>query len=250
MSNKTPATKSNSQALQPTSFTEINRIHRHALAKVKKGSLILTSSTSGEGVSTLAHTMAVRNADNGERTLLVDLNMRNASLSATFGAERLEWNLKERDLETSLLDLCVEVEGVNNLFFLAAPRDDDSVQFLRDAERARKFLANLEKEFDHIIVDTTPVQAYNRYNVDPVLLSAAASKCILVYLAGDTSKYKASKSIEQLQSAGAEVEGMIVNDYKNPNLQEELFNLAERIGKLSPSLENWLKRGIRNSKIF
>ncbi len=62
--------KQTSKALQPTSFTEINRIHRHALAKAKKGSLILTSSSAGEGVTTLAHTMAVRNADNGDVALL------------------------------------------------------------------------------------------------------------------------------------------------------------------------------------
>lgn len=242
--------KQTSKALQPTSFTEINRIHRHALDKAKKGSLILTSSSAGEGVTTLAHTMAVRNADNGERTLLVDLNMRDSALSELFGAERNEWKLAERDMETSLLDLCVQVEGVNNLFLLSAPRDDDSVQFLRDAERARKFLENLEKEFDHVVVDTTPVQAFNRYNVDPVLLSTAATKCILVYLAGETSKYKAQKSLEQLKGAGAEVEGMIINDFRNPNLQEELFNLAERLGRVSPSLEGWLKKGIRSSKIF
>jgi len=186
--------------LQPTSFTEINRIHRQALS-ARRGSLVITSALGGEGVSTFAHIMALRSADNGQRTLLVDLNLRNASLSDAFNAERKIWGLTGRELNEPLSDLIKPVKGVANLSFMAAPRDDESVQYLRDVQRAKYFLTNLEHQFDQVVIDTTPVGALNRQNIDPVLLGAAATRAVVVFMAGLTPRDKIKRCARQLEEA-------------------------------------------------
>lgn len=232
--------------LQPTSFTEINRIHRQALS-ARRGSMVVTSASSGEGVSTFAHIMALRSADNGQRTLLIDLNLRNASLSEAFNAERKIWDLPNRELNQPLNDLVMKVEGVDNLSFMAAPRDDDSVQHLRDVNRAQQFFAALENQFDQIVVDTTPVGALNRQNIDPVLLSAAATRAVVVMMAGVTPRENIKRCIRQLEEAGATIEGLLVNDYRNPSLQEELLAFADKLKRLSPPVGDWLRGKIQKA---
>ena len=235
--NDTPA---KTTQLQPTSFTEINRIHRQALS-ARRGSMVVTSASSGEGVSTFAHIMALRSADNGQRTLLVDLNLRNAALSDAFNAERKIWDLPNRELNQPLNDLISRVEGVDNLSFMAAPRDDDSVQHLRDVNRAQQFFSALENQYDQIVVDTTPVGALNRQNIDPVLLSAAASRAVVVMMAGVTPRENIKRCIRQLEEAGATIEGLLINDYRNPSLQEELLAFADKLKRLSPKTGDWLR---------
>ncbi|MBI1363392.1 MAG: hypothetical protein GC134_05355 [Proteobacteria bacterium] len=233
--------------IQPTAFTEINRIHRQALS-AKRGSLVVTAATSGEGTSTFAHIMALRSADNGQKTLLVDLNMRDTHLSTSFNAERFAWRLSERQINEPLLDLVTEVTDVPNLFFMSAPRDDMSVQYLRDVTRANYFLTNLERHFDHIVIDTTPINAYNRYNVDPVLMAAAATRTVLVMLAGSTPREKVKKAREMLEDAGATIEGLLINDFKNPSLRDEMLKFAGSLERMSPDFAVWLKKKIMDAE--
>jgi len=233
--------------IQPTAFTEINRIHRQALS-AKRGSLVVTAASSGEGTSTFAHIMALRSADNGQKTLLVDLNMRDTNLTNSFAADRHAWRLPERQINEPLLDLVSPVEGVDSLHFMSAPRDDMSVQYLRDVTRANFFLTNLERHFDHIVIDTTPINAYNRYNVDPVLMAAAATRTVLVMMAASTPREKVKKAREMLEDAGATIEGILVNDYKNPSLREEMLRFASTIDRISPDSASWLKKKIMDAE--
>ncbi len=248
MAKKTSKTTKSTQ-LQPTSFTEINRIHRQALS-ARHGSLVITSALGGEGVSTFAHIMALRSADNGQRTLLIDLNLRNANLSDSFHAERKIWGLADRKQGSSLADLIQPAASVPNLSFMAAPRDDESVQFLRDVQRAKLFLSNLESQFDQIIIDTTPVGALNRQNIDPVLLSAAASRAVVVFMAGVTPQDKIKRCIRLLEEAGTAIEGLLVNDYRNPSLQEELLKFADGIKRINPAFADWMRQKIQKSSFL
>lgn len=238
-----------SRALQLSSFTEINRMHRQALS-AKRGTLVVTGATSGEGSSTFAHIMALRSADNGQRTLLIDLNMRNAGLSQAFAAERKNWRLSEREVNQPLSDLVEPIADVPNLYFMAAPRDDNSVQFLRDVQRASYFFATLEKDFDHIVVDTTPTSAVNRLNADPVMLAAAATRTVLVMMAGVTPADRIKTAARQLEDGGATLEGVLVNDYRNPSVKDDLLRFAESFQGMSPDFSAWLRSKILSSKLF
>lgn len=246
---KVTASNIGSRALQLSSFTEINRMHRQALS-AKRGTLVVTAATSGEGSSTFAHIMALRSADNGQRTLLIDLNMRNAGLSQAFATERKNWRLSEREVNQPLTDLVQPIDGVTNLFFMAAPRDDDSVQFLRDVQRASYFFATLEKDFDHIVVDTTPTSAVNRLNADPVMLAAAATRTVLVMMAGVTPADRIKAAARQLEDSGATLEGVLVNDYRNPSIKDDMLRFAESFQGISPDFAAWLRSKILSSKLF
>jgi protein-tyrosine kinase len=235
--------------LQPASFTEISRIHRRTLSS-KRGSLVVTSARAGEGTSTFAHVMALRSAENGQKTLLIDLNLRDSALSSALNAERRAWRLEERQINEPLLDLVDQIPSTPNLYFMAAPRDENTVHYLRDVGRANYFLTNLERHFDHIVVDTTPVSAVNRQNVDPVLLAAAATRTVLVMMAGITSRERVKQAVTMLEDAGATLEGVLVNDHRNPSLRDELMSMTSLVRLVSPSFADWLRKKILDSEFL
>lgn len=226
--------------IQPTSFTEVSRIHRGALANLK-GSMVITSSSNGEGATLLSHLMAQRSAEAGRKTLLIDLNMRNTELSNELSPDRTAWNLGGRNFAEGFGDLIYPVPGDDKLFFMPAPLDSASVQFLKDMQHASAFFEALEKQFDHVVVDTTPVGSLNRYNIDPIALSAAARRSVFVMMANRTPKDKIHKSIKHLRESGANVEGIVVNDYENPSLRGQLNAFADLFKPLSPSFTQWVR---------
>lgn len=254
---RTPATTKSKQVAtgtavalpQPTSFAEITRAHRTALSTLK-GSFVLTASRGSEGVSLIAHLMASKSAQNGQRTLLIDLNMRDSILSQNLNLERQAWNLPQREVGDLMNDLIVPVEGLENLYAMAAPLDEDSLNFLHNIPQTQAFFAGLEKQFHQVIVDTTPVGALNRGNVDPVLLAAAARRTLLVMMAGKTPKDRIRRALSQLEEAGAQVTGILVNDLHNPDLKKELLNFVGGIKKVAPGLHSWLAHKIRNSELI
>ena len=109
------------------------------------------------------------------------------------------------------------------------------------SQNAKDFFKALEGEFDQIVVDTTAVSLTNRYNVDPVILGSASSRTVLVMMAGRTQKDRLSKTIKQLREAGANIEGVVVNDVHNPTLKERLFKLVDFFNPVAPGFSVWMR---------
>lgn len=235
-----------SHQLQATSYTEVARLQTSALGT--KGSIVLTSTALGEGCSLVAQLLAQRHAESGKKTLLVDLNLKKPDISETLTKDRLNWNLTDRPKDDKLTDLFIQVEGVSHLYVLPAPLDNTSIQFLNDRTRAEHFMRVLEEQFDYVVVDTSPLEATNRYNADPVILATAAKRCALVLLAKTTAKAKAQRSVRLLREAGARIEGVVVNDKNNPSTKEELLSGIKMLSKIAPGLADWLRYKINHLK--
>jgi Mrp family chromosome partitioning ATPase len=236
--------KSKKTNLPATSFTEVNRLHHRAVLDSKKQVVVMTSSTGGEGVTTLAHIMATRAADAGTKTLLVDLNLKNTGLTTLLGMKSCTWDIAHRGQHDPLVNAARAVEGVPHLHLLPAPDDLESVTYLRDGKRAREVFNDLLQHYDYVLVDTTPIDAMNRQNADAVLLAAAADDTILVLLAGRTPSRLVQKAVQQLQAAGARLSGVLVNDLHNPPLQISLMRLIDRLAWLNDDFRRWLRQKV------
>ncbi len=235
-------------SLHPASYTEVARLQQSLLGR-GKGTLVVNSSLQGEGSTLVSYLLALKNASAGKKTLFIDLNMRNNFLTTELHLPQQPWNLPKRQKDHSVKDLLITAETQPNLFLLPSPPDSISVNWLNEAKNIRIFLSDLETRFDHIIIDTTPVTAANRQNVDPVLLAAAAWKSVLVVLTGQTNRSKVTLTAAQLQHAGANVVGVIANDAQNPTNKEVLLHLASIFKKISPGFFDWFKYQILNANI-
>jgi Mrp family chromosome partitioning ATPase len=221
----------------PTDFAEIARLHRAALGG-ERGTLVVTCTQPGEGTSTLAYLLARRSAEEGKKTLLIDLNLRHPWLTKTAGAAPHSWNLPALDKLEEVLEHTVPLAP--HLDLLTAPADPASIRWLCETTQIRFFFDAL-KNYDHVVVDTTPLTIANRRNVDPALLASAADRTLFVLLSGVTPAPKVKKALQDLETSGAHLVGIAVNDRASPTARDSILTLARRLHKIAPGLGEWLE---------
>ena len=138
--------------------------------------LPLVSLRAGDGRSTLAAELAQRFAAMGERTLLIDADLRSPSLHARFGLPNrrgLADLLDGRDVQ---LTACRE-----NLVLLAAGAVREDPLELLSRERLRHFLAAAARPFRVVLVDTPAAER----GPDLEMFAALASGALLVVRPGE-----------------------------------------------------------------
>ena len=226
----------------PIDYTEITRLQQ-ILMGGKSGSLAITATQTGEGNSLLSYLLASRSAQDGKRILLIDLNLKNQTLTQRIGQKAQVWNLPNLTDLSHISELAIQT--IPNLFILPAPSDSTSVKWLGETTNMEFLLSTLKSKYDWIIIDTTPLTVKNRNNVDPMLVAAVANHTMVTFLAGETSKTKFSLAMRDLLATGANVSGVAVNDHKNPAVKDTLMALANTVKPLLPGLSSWLMHRAR-----
>lgn len=169
--------------------------------------MLVTSSTSGEGKSTTTANLAVVFADSGMKTLLIDADMRKPTVALTFklpNTHGLSHLLSNR--ENKVEDF-IQSSGVENLDIMTSgplPRKPADMLSLR---RMTRYLDEMKKKYDLIIFDTPPLTSVT----DAQVLSSLVDGVVLVAREEVTKKQALIKSKELLELANANVLGVVYN---------------------------------------
>jgi polysaccharide biosynthesis transport protein len=171
--------------------------------------ILITSSVQSEGKTTTCLNCATVLAQQGNRVLLVDADLRaaharaNIDLSATGRpTKKLNEAPYFADGQTIVQHACVP-----NLFMLhAGPAMEDSWGLLDTAIMKQK-ISEWRKIYSHIIIDTPPVLAYS----DAIALAPLADSVVLVVFAGQTPRPAFLRAHNLLRRVNAEVSGIVVN---------------------------------------
>ena len=75
------------------------------------------------------------------------------------------------------------------------------------SEKFKEFLSTLRKDFDYIIMDSSPLMG----SVDAKAISKEADGCVLVVKYGETERKTAIKAKEILNKANANIIGVFIN---------------------------------------
>lgn len=169
--------------------------------------LVVTSTSPGEGKSTVAANLAVTFAQQGGRVLLVDCDLRRPRLDKMFPVPR-EPGLTNVLLEQSTLEEAVHVTMVDNLHLLTAGLLPPNPYELLGGERMKRLFAVLSNHYDMLVVDTPPLMAAS----DAAVLGAMADGVLMVVRAGSTDRGAAQHATQQLATVGARVVGAVLND--------------------------------------
>lgn len=120
----------------------------------------ITSATSGDGKTLTAINLAATLALKGDlRVLIVDADMRRASIAEAMGIDARPGLGQVLRGECSLRDAIVQVEQIPSLYVLPTLREASNSAELLDSVRCREVFAELLEQFSYVIVDTTPVAA-------------------------------------------------------------------------------------------
>jgi len=178
--------------------------------------VVVTSAERGEGkTTTTAGLAAVAARQSGKRVLAVDLDWHFPSLHTYFGLEPVDAG--SLGAGKSPLEM-VRPSGQERLDVLPAIRLPAASG---DTEREENALAleivrQARSAYDFVFLDTTSLFPTNRRMMDPVAISKAADGVALVVLANVTPRQEVKRAKMMLETAGAKVVGVIVNQWKNP----------------------------------
>ena len=160
------------------------------------------------------------------------------SITKQLGLVPIDWQLSQPKFLGKIDQQAKKVS--QNLYVLAAPADDDTIRWLGEVTHSRKLFDVLKDSYDHIIVDITPLNITNRHNADPVLLASAADRTIFIVQAGTTPRQRVQQAVQDLQTAGSHLTGIIINDKTNPSVKEITLRFAHKLESVMPGLSNWL----------
>lgn len=137
--------------------------------------LAVVSPRSGDGCSTLAANLALVFAQLGERTLLIDTNMRNPAQYALFGLEGHEGLAEVLNGRVALEDALHRIPQFENLYVLPAGSPPPNPQELLSRLTFTELLEELSARFDCMLLDTPPLLDF----ADAQIVAARAGACLL-----------------------------------------------------------------------
>lgn len=169
-------------------------------------SIVLTSSVPNEGKSTVAYNLAQAIASSGKRTLIVECDMRRRSLADMVGARARHgiYAVLSGQVE---LDEALVATSHRNLFFLDSEPHIPNPADILSSQRFRKLVAQMESNFDYVVIDTPPVGTF----VDAAIIATLADATALVVRERFVKRAELQNAYDQLKKADANVIGVIMN---------------------------------------
>ena len=168
--------------------------------------LLVTSPAPGEGKSWMAANLAISLAQMGQRTLLVDLDLRQPHLHDLFGQEPAP-GLSNRLAAGAADTEIVRPTAVPGLSLaVAGPAPPNALELIGSGAFTR-FLASCRKRFDWIVVDTVPVLPV----ADALVAARAVGAVLFVVGAGSTPRKVAADALERLAQSNTNVVGCVLN---------------------------------------
>jgi capsular exopolysaccharide synthesis family protein len=176
---------------------------------VKRPRLIMfTSPMPQEGKTTTCVNMAIVLAQRGGKVLLIDADLRRPGIHRAFGCPNsIGLSSVLAGLE-SFEKVIQNYEPLSNLSIVPTGPTPPHPSELLGSERMQELLAQLSRLYDHIILDSPPVNLVT----DPAVLSQYMDGVFLVVRSGKTTKNALRHARDQLSQIKAPLIGLVVND--------------------------------------
>lgn len=169
-------------------------------------SIVLTSSVPNEGKSTVAYHLAQAMASGGNRTLIVECDMRRRSLADMMGVRARYGIYAVLSGQVELADAVVATQHANLSFLDCEPHIPNPADLLA-SKRFLNLMDTLAAEYDYIVFDTPPIGTF----VDAAVIASIADATALVVRERFAKRADAASAYEQLKKADANVIGVVMN---------------------------------------
>jgi capsular exopolysaccharide synthesis family protein len=201
------------QHLPKSQMSEAFRALRTALLLSQAGHppqvILVTSALPREGKTTAAANLAVTLAQLGDRTLLIDADLRKPGVGRLLNLNGSKYaGLSSYLAGVSSLDLVtVQHPAIPNLSAIPTGPLPPNPADLLSSHRLADAITELRTKFKFIVIDTPPVMAAT----DAVILSVKADGVVLVVRSGETPKEAFNRTRELLMSVKCRLLGVVLN---------------------------------------
>ncbi|MCA9995149.1 MAG: polysaccharide biosynthesis tyrosine autokinase [Anaerolineales bacterium] len=173
-------------------------------------SVLVTSSSPGEGKSTTTANLGVVMAQMGKKVLIVDADLRRPTQHKLFAIGN------NRGLTTAILDsesplsFHLQPTSINGLTLLTSGPIPPNPAELLNSHRMAQLIEDLQNEADILIFDTPPALTV----ADAAILAPQVGGCLLVANMGETKRETFYQAAERLHKSGATLFGAVINRLK------------------------------------
>lgn len=184
--------------------------------------LLVTSSIPGEGKSFISSNLAAAFAQTGERTIIVDCDLRLGRVHKIFNMSN------ENGLSNMLINAKIDYSkyvkktDIPNLYIISRGIVPPNPSELLNSVNTKKIIKELRENFDRIIFDGVPVNGLP----DSLVMANLVDRVILVTAVGYTSIDELNESKKALEKIDAKIAGVVVNK-TNPTKRGRYSNYYE-----------------------
>lgn len=169
--------------------------------------MLVTSSSPGEGKSMTTANLAVVYAQQGKKVLMIDADLRKPTVHYTFRLDNLR-GLSNILVNEARLEETANSTGIDNLDVISSGPIPPNPSELLGSKRMKSLIEEASNLYDIVIFDTPPVLAVT----DAQILANVVDGSILVIRSGQTEYELAIKAKEALEPAHAKLLGTVLND--------------------------------------
>ncbi len=202
------------------SFRALRAMVQLKLEDKLRGAFLITSVSPEEGKSLIAANLAIVLAQAGNKTLLVDADMRRPSQHKYFDLSNDEGladmliknNLNGNNMDFgTLLDRTSKSSEQKDLEILVTGKEKSNHHHLLGLETLGEMLPAAAARYNYVIIDSPPLLAA----ADALVLSSVVDGVILIVCAGKTRRKELQSAVKQLHEVEANVIGVVLNRMKN-----------------------------------
>ena len=167
---------------------------------------VITSPGSSEGKSLTTINLGISFAQGGQRTLVLDCDLRRPVQHRFFGLERKPGLSDHFFGEVELADI-IQQTPVDNLSIITAGTSPPNPAEMVASRTMKEFLKEIRPQYDIIVIDTPPVMAC----VDPRVLAQLTDGMIIIAKVESTKTHDIAHAVNLSKRLKVDILGVILN---------------------------------------
>ena len=167
----------------------------------------VTSCTPNEGKSSISMKLARAFAEAGNKTILIDADMRKSVLVGRYRTKQVKRGLTHCLAGRATADDVICETNIDNLYVIFAGPVPPNPSELLGSEGFDGLVSTLRKDFDYVIIDTPPLGSV----IDAAVAAKFCDGAVMV-IESNAISYKFAQGVkDQLEKTGAKILGVILN---------------------------------------
>jgi receptor protein-tyrosine kinase len=169
--------------------------------------IVILSACKGEGRTQLCAELAIAFSQLGQRTLLVDADLRRPRIHELFEAHNLPG--LGQALTSGAVPEPLRVEKLPHLSVLiAGPSIPNPLELLTNGDFERR-MSDWRRQYDMVIIDTPPITEY----ADGLAIASFAQQVVIVGRSGSTPHKNVKEMLRRMGSTQSKIVGAVFNSF-------------------------------------